>query len=826
MDEALGTSTVKAGSTTASAASGVSRRSFLKWSAVAGGGVALASGSGPLGLVPQITGSASAEQSPATIETIWSSCNVNCGSRCPLRMEVLDGQVIRVLPDDTGDDALGSQQVRACVRGLSYRQRLYSPDRVKTPMRRVGERGSGEWEEISWEEAYDEIAAEIERIIAAYGNEALYLQYGTGTLGGTITSSWPPISTPFSRLFSLVGGYLNHYADYSTAQIQGAVEYHYGGWIGSNSLDDAKNANLVVMFGNNPFETRMSGGGELYVTQQTREQAGVRTIIIDPRYSDTAMGIGDEWVALRPGTDAALVAGMAHVMITEDLVDRDFLDRCCQGFDDAHLPEGVPAGSSYEAYILGDGPDGQAKTPQWAASITGVPAGTITRLAREIAQTKPVLINQGWGPQRHVNGENQARAIFTLSAITGNVGVSGGGTGEREGSYGLPLANPFVIDNPVAASIPVFAWSDAVERGPEMTAVNAGVRGVDALDVPIKFILNYASNALVNQHGDINRTIELLKDDRKCEFIVNVENRMTVSARYADIILPDVMNAEQLDLVSQGSAGNMGYAILASQVIEPLYDCKTVYEMCSELARRLGVEQEFTEGRTQEEWVRHILDASRENIPDLPSFEDFLEMGMWRDPNPPEVGYVPLQDFHEDPEAHPLPTPSGKIEIFSTRLQEMAETWELPEGQRITPLPEHLSMQESAEVARDDDTHPLQCIAHHVKQRTHSTYGHIPWLEEAHPHVAWIHPRDAKARGISNDGDMFVFNDRGRIRVTARVTNRIAPGVLSVPHGAWYEPDADGVDVGGSPNTLTSWLQSPIHKGNAQHTMLVQAERA
>ncbi len=805
---------------------GISRRSFLKWSAVAGGGVALVSGTRQLGLLPGAGLSASAQEEASGVETIWSSCNVNCGSRCPLRMQVADGRVVRVLPDNTGDDALGSQQVRACVRGLSYRQRLYSPDRIKTPMRRVGERGSGDWEEISWEEAYDEIADSMKRIIEEYGNEALYLNYGTGTLGGTITSSWPPISTPFSRLFSLAGGYLNHYADYSTAQIQGAVQYHYGGWIGSNSLDDAKNANLVVMFGNNPFETRMSGGGEIYVSQQTREQAKVKTIIIDPRYSDTAMGLGDEWVALRPGTDSALVAGMAHVMITEDLVDQEFLDRCCQGYDDEHLPDGVPAGSSYKAYILGDGPDGEAKTPEWAAPITGVPAGTITRLAREIATTKPVLINQGWGPQRHVNGENQARAIFTLCALTGNVGIPGGGTGEREGSYGLPLANPFVIDNPVEASIPVFAWTDAVEKGPEMTATNAGVRGVDRLEVPIKFILNYASNALVNQHGDINRTIELLKDDSKCEMIVNVENRMTVSARYADIVLPDTTNAEQMDLASQGSAGNMGYAILASQVIEPLYDCRTVYEMCTELAKRLDIEEEFTEGRTQEEWIRHILDASREDIPDLPSFEDFKEMGIWREPNPPEVGYVPLQDFREDPEEHPLPTPSGRIEIFSSELWEMAETWELPEGQRITALPEHLSMQESAEVARSDDTYPLQCIAHHVKQRTHSTYGHIPWLEEAHPHVAWIHPWDAEERGIANDEKMYVFNDRGRIRVSARVTNRIAPGTVSVPHGAWYDPDEQGVDVGGSPNTLTSWLQSPIHKGNAQHTMLVQVERA
>ena len=805
---------------------GISRRSFLKWSAVAGGGVALASGTRQLGLLPGAGLSASAAEDGGELETLWSACVVNCGSCCPLRMQVADGRVVRVLPDDTGDDELGSQQIRACVRGLNYRQRMYTPDRLKTPMKRVGKRGGGEWEEISWEQAYDEIAEAVQRIIDEYGNEAIYLNYGTGTIRGTVAKSWPPAITPIARLMNTVGGYLNHYADYSTAQIQGAVAYHYGGWIGANSLDDAKSAKLQVMFGNNPLETRMSGGGELWVSQRTREQSKVRTIVIDPRYSETALGVADEWVPLRPGTDAALVAGMAHVMVSEGLHDQEFLDSHCQGFDEDHMPEDIPAGNSYVAYLMGEGPDGVEKTPQWAASVTGVPADTIVRLAREIATTKPTYINQGWGPQRHANGENQARAIFTLVAMTGNIGIRGGSTGEREGSYGLPMANPYASENPVETSIPVFAWTDAVEKGPEMTATNAGIQGAEKLEVPIKMIWNYAGNALTNQHGDINRTIELLEDDSKCEMIVVIDTRMTVSARYADILLPDAMNAEQLDLVAQGSAGNMGYAILGNQVVEPPFDCKTVYEMCSEIAKRLGTEEAFTEGRTQEEWVRHILDASRENIPDLPSFEELKEMGVWRDPNPPEVGYVPLQDFREDPEEHPLPTPSGKIEIFSTQLWEMAETWELPEGDRITALPEHLDTWEGAAEARGHDDYPLQCIGHHYKQRTHSTYGNLPWLEEAHPQIVWMNPVDAEERGVANDDTVDVFNERGRIRLPARVTVRIAPGVVSVPQGAWFTPNEQGVDVGGSVNTLTSWRQSPIHKGNAQHTTLVQITRA
>ena len=806
--------------------SGVSRRSVLKWSAAVGGGAAFVGAGAYASTLPGVGSENAVGLTPADEDKIvWSSCNVNCGSRCPLRMVVKDGQIARVLADDTGDDAIGTQQIRACVRGRAIRHRIYNPDRLKTPMRRRPgtKRGAGQWDEITWEEAFDEIAETLTRLIRDHGNESIYLNYGTGTLGGTITRSWPPIDTPVARLMNCIGGYLNHYGDYSSAQIAGAADYHYGGWIGSNSFDDAKNSQLQVMFGNNPLETRMSGGGETFVTQQTKKLFNVRTIVIDPRYSETALGIGDQWVAPRPGTDAALVAAIAHVMISEDLQDQAFLDTYCQGFDEDHMPEGVPAGSSYRSYIMGLGPDGIEKTPEWAASITGVPASTLVQLGRDIGTARPVHITQGWGPQRHANGENQARAIFTLAAMTGSVGVPGGGTGEREGKFGLKMVNPFRSENPVETAISVFGWTDAIERGEEMTALRDGVRGKDKLDTGIKMVWQYAGNALTNQHGDINRTIALLEDDSLCEMIVVIDNQMTVSARYADILLPDVSNAEQLDVIQQGSAGNMGYSIVADKVIEPLYGCKTIYEMMTEIARRLGVEDEFTEGKTQEDWVRQVVDESRVKIPDLPSFEDLRAMGVWKVAG---ESYVGLKDFRADPVANPLETESGKIEIFSKPLWEMAQTWELPEGDRITALPEHLSTWEGAEAARTNDDFPLQVIGHHFKQRTHSTYGNVDWMKEAHPQVVWINPMDAEARGVANDDLVEVFNDRGRISLPARVTARIAPGVLSVPQGAWFTPDAEGVDRGGSVNTLTSWHPSPIAKGNAQHTTLAQLKKA
>ncbi|MFD1507406.1 dimethyl sulfoxide reductase subunit A [Georgenia yuyongxinii] len=806
--------------------SAVPRRRFLKWSAAAGGTTALVGAGAYFGVLPGI-GAANAATATSGLDvdkTVWSSCNVNCGSRCPLRMQVKDGQIVRVLPDNTGDDEIGTQQIRACVRGRSVRHRIYNPDRLKTPMRRKPgtKRGGGEWEEITWEEAFDTVAGELKRILDEYGNEAVYINYGTGTLGGTIACSWPPNQSPVARLMNCLGGYLNHYNTYSSAQITSATPYTYGTNASTNSNDDWANARLVVMFGYNPLEVRMSGGGETFVAQKVKKDSNVRMIVIDPRYTDTALDLADEWIPIRPGTDAALVAGIAHVMISEGLQDQAFLDSYCVGFDDEHLPEGIPAGSSYKSYIMGAGPDGVEKTPEWAATITGIPAQTIVRLAREIG-AGPVAINQGLGPQRHASGENTVRAAHVLACMTGSVGISGGGTGGHSGSYSLPMANPWVKQNPVETAISVFMWTDAIDHGPDMTATKDGIRGKDKLDVPLKFMWNYGGNALINQHSDHNRTAALLQDESKCELIVVIDNVMTSSARFADILLPDVTSAEQLDIIKQGQSGTLGYTIVADQVIDPLYDCKTTFEMMSEIAERLGVLDAFTEGRTQEGWVRHVVDESRKEIPELPSFDELRESGIWKTTGTTKIA---LKDFREDPETNPLETPSGKIEIFSEKLWDLANEWELTDGDKITAVPEYVPTWEGAEEAKTNRKYPLQMIGHHYKQRTHSSYGNVDWMLEAHPQVVWVNPIDAGDRGIGNDDLVEVFNDRGRVRIPARVTPRIAPGVISIPQGSWYTPDKDGVDTGGSVNTLTTWRPSALAKGNPQHTNLVNVEKA
>jgi anaerobic dimethyl sulfoxide reductase subunit A len=245
--------------------------------------------------------------------------------------------------------------------------------------------------------------------------------------------------------------------------------------------------------------------------------------------------------------------------------------------------------------------------------------------------------------------------------------------------------------------------------------------------------------------------------------------------------------------------------------------------MCTEIARRLGVEREFTEGRTQDEWLRYVVDATRKALPVFPDHDAFRAMGIYKMTNP--AGHVVAhKGFREDPAANKLGTPSGKIEIFSERLYQLGRTWELPKGDVITGLPEYVPTWEGVSDGLRG-TYPLQMISHHYKQRTHSTYGNVEWLKAAHPQALWINPVDARARRIAQGDRVRVYNDRGRVELPAKVTARIMPGVVSLPQGAWYAPDSRGVDQGGCANTLTAYHPSPLAKGNPQHTNLVQVER-
>lgn len=801
----------------------LTRRGFIKSTSVAAGLAATASA---IALPFKSSNVQANDTIPADEKVVWSACTVNCGSRCPLRMHVSDGEIKWVDTDNTGTDNYANKdvQIRACLRGRSMRRRVYNPDRLKYPMKRVGKRGEGKFKRISWDEALGEIATSLTDIRKEYGGEAIYLNYGTGTLGGTVTRSWPPGKTLIARLMNLTGGYLNQYGDYSTAQIAKGLSYTYGGWANGNSFSDVENSKLIVQFGNNPAETRMSGGGLIHHLIESKEKSNAKMIVIDPRYTDTAAGREDQWIPIKPGTDAAFVSAMAYVMITENLVDQPFLDTYCVGYDEKTLPASAPENSDYKSHILGKSEDKTPKTPAWASTITGIPADIIVKTAREIGLTKPCAIYQGWGLQRSANGELACRAIAMLSLLTGNLGIHGGGSGARESDYNIPFVRFPTLENPIKTAISMFLWTDAIVRGPEMTALRDGVRGKDKLDVPIKFIWNYAGNCLVNQHSDINRTHDILQDDKACEMIVVIDNHMTSSAKYADIILPDLTTSEQADFCMDGKAANMPYFIFADKAIEPQFESRSIYDICSGLAKRLNVEEAFTEGRDQDGWLRHLYAQTCELDPTLPDFETVRQQGLVKrtDPN---GHYVAYQAFRKDPVNNPLSTPSGKVEIYSEALATIAAEWELPEGDVIHPLPIYASTREGWDSplrARFS----LQLTGFHHKARCHSTYGNVDVLKQAAQHEMWINPIDAAQRNINNGDRIRIFNDRGEVRVNAKVTPRMMPGVVAMGEGAWYAPDGNKVDHNGSINVLTSQTPSPLAKGNPQHTNLVEVQLA
>lgn len=780
----------------------LTRRSFLKWSAAVGGTIAVAGGAGFAfsGLSTEVAGSADNQ-----VQVIPGAGTNNCGGRCLLKLHVKDNVIVRVSTDDEPDDP-NAPQVRACVRGRSYRKTFLHPDRLKYPMKRVGKRGEGKFERITWDEATTIIANELKRVRETYGPSSRYPIYAYGYNAAIQGMNLG------KRLLALDGGYLEFRNDYSMACMEVATPYTFGTMMSGNSADDWQNSKLIILWGFNSAEN-IYGSLSNYYLRKAKE-AGAKIIVVDPRYTDTAVALADQWIPLRPTSDAALMSAMAYVIITENLHDQAFLDKYCLGFDEAHMPEGVPAGQSYQSYLLGTN-DGTPKTPEWAEQISGVPADTIRQLAREYALVKPAALVQGAGPQRHANGEQIVRGGTVLAALTGNIGIKGGFASGAAffGRQNIPAVP--IPENPFKGSIPVFMWTDAIVRGTEMGAKD-GVEGVEKLPSDIKLIMNLAGNALINQHGDINKTIEILSDESKVEFIVVSDIFMTPSAKFADILLPGD-TAWERDNIAPPWGGFGDYVIYANKIIEPPFECRSEYDWLADVAEKMGLKDQFTEGKEDmTAWCRWLVAGIQKNHPEFPAYEEFKQRGIYKWTYP-ESG-VAFEEQIKDPEHNPFPTPSGKIEIFSKTLYDMNDpeipavpqylkAWEGP----LDPLKEH---------------YPLQLIGWHYKRRCHSIHDNNPWLEEVGSQEMWMNAADAAARNIRDGETVKVFNDRGTVMIPVKVTPRVMPGVVAIPQGAWYTPDSKGIDQRGSINVLTSHRPTPLAKGPALHTSLVEVSKA
>lgn len=586
-------------------------------------------------------------------------------------------------------------------------------------------------------------------------------------------------------------------------------------------------SDLVVLFGLNLSETRMSGGGQVEELRRALEISKARVVIIDPRYTDSVITEHAEWLPIRPTTDAALVAGIAHTLISENLINEAEVNKYCVGYDSTTLPTNAAPNASYKDYVLGTGADGIAKTPEWAADITGIPATRIKQLAREIASARACYICQGWGPQRHANGEQTVRAIQTLPAITGHFGRQG--TNNGNWPYGTPYGVPSLPfgTNPITTSIPCYLWTDAILNPEKMTSITMGVKGAEKLKTGIKLFFNQAGNTLLNQHGDTNRTRKILADDSLCETIVVIENHMTPSAKYADILLPETSYLEAEDLVDSSYAeGSHNFMIAIQKTITPMWEVRSTYDICADIAGHLGLREKYTEGRTQAQWAEMHYQQVRAKRTYLPEWSVAKEKGVIDQRVATEKESIAFWEFREDAAANPLATPSGKIEIYSQALADLAQKWILPEGDRIPAVPEFCVVKESHLNKELTAKYPLQLSGFHTKGHTHSTYTNILALHEAVPDEVWINPLDAQARQLTSGDIVRVFNDRGVVEIPCKVTQRILPGVAAMPQGAWTRLDSNGVDVGGCINTLTSHLPSPLAKGNPQHTNLVEITRA
>jgi len=714
-------------------------------------------------------------------------CASHCGGACLLKAHVKDGVITRIETDD-GEEP----QLRGCLRGRAYRQRVYAPDRLLYPLRRIGSRGEGQFERVSWDEALDTTAGQLTRVRDTYGPASIILAQMTGDVCSLNNFGC------LDRLLCLAGGYTSPWGVTSFHAGVYASLVSYGTWHASNTRDDLLNSKLIIMWGWDPVSA-ITGPNTCWFLARARE-AGTEIVCVDPRHTDSAATFARQWIPIRPGTDTAMLIAMAHVMIAEDLYDHRFVETYTTGFD------------RYLRYVLGS-EDGVPKTPSWAEAITGVPAGVIAALARRYAATRPAALMTGIAPGRTAYGEQFHRAAIALAAMTGNVGIHGGDAGARAwesvmGGYPYPVssmtsaipraANPVEQGYPRKKG-PLFSREPRVHFSRLADAIIQGRAGGYPYDY--KALVVAQCNYLV-QFPHTNKIAEAL---RRLDFMVVEEQFMTPTARFADIVLPVATYMERDDITPGVGTAYVG---AVNQVIRPRGESRPPWRIAADLADRMGIDGYLERGEQE-------LLAERAALNGVPDYEQFRQTGVYRIPL--SGPYVAFKDQIDDPENHPFATPSGKIEIYS-------QQWADLNIAGLSAVPSYL---EPWEGPGDPlaAKYPLQLITTHFKRRALSQFDNVPWLCELQEQAVVINARDAADRGIRDGDKVRVFNDRGEILIAARVTERIMPGVVDVPHGAWYQPDHRGVDRGGCANVLTADSYSP-GGSFTYNTALVEVQRA
>jgi len=702
----------------------------------------------------------------STEEVVLTSCSYDCGARCILKVRIKEGRIVNIGTDDRPMPSL-----KACVRGLAQKDVVYAPDRLTTPLKRVGQRGEGKFKPISWDEALETVSMELQRVKKAYGNSAIFLMDYSGS-----TSPLQGMGKAGRRFFSFFGGCATWWGitSYEAALFSSLVTF--GTAFTGTTRDNFIHSKLVILWGFDPVVTRF-GPDTVYYLGQARK-AGARIICVDPRLNETGKTLGHQWIAIRPGTDTAMMIAMAHVMITENLYDKTFIKTHTNGFE------------KFADYVLGR-EDGVAKTPEWAEKITGVRAEVIEALARDYATVKPAALLAGWAPGRSAYGEQYQRAASVLSAMSGNIGITGGYAAGGVGRVPMGFLKEVL---PVPGDLsPKIHVSDIYK------ALIQGKSGGYPCDIKLLYIVGCN---LLNQFLNVNKGIEALK---RPEFIVIHERFMTPTARFADLVLPVTTSMEGED-IGQPWSGSPYFTFL-NKAIDPLPETKSDLKIFSELAKRLGIKG--YNDKSDEEWLRSFVNATT----DLPDYETFKKKGFHQiEMKEPWVAFRAQLDNQR-----PFPTPSGKIEIYSEKIAEM-------NNPLLPPIPKYI---ESWEGPNDPlrAQCPIQLVSPHARTRVNSQLDNIPSLKALADDRAWLSREDAQARGIVDGETVRIYNDRGSMMATAKVTERMMPGVVSFDAGAWYRPDERGIDRGGCVNVLTRDEKSPAGAFPC-NTCLVQVEKA
>lgn len=674
-------------------------------------------------------------------------------------------------------------------------------------------RGVEPFVEVSWDTALDLVAAELERVRRDHGNEAIF----GGSYGWSSAGRFHHAQSQLHRFLTMIGGYTSSRDTYSHAAGQVIVPHVLGHSFATIQNQHtslpliAEHTDLWVSFGGIPMKNAQvqNGGMGRHTLRGWLTQAhdrGTRFVNISPIRDDVMDELDAEWLAPRPGTDVAIMMALMHTMVVEDLADLDFLDRYCTGWP------------QLRAHLMGE-TDGIAKSAEWAASVSGLASDDIADLARRLTAGRS-MVNVAWGLQRADHGEQTWWALIALACVVGQVGLPGGGFGLGYGAVASvgngvtrrPFPSLKRPQNPVTEFIPVARIADLLLKPGQPYTYD----GRDRVYPHIETVY-WAGGNPFHHHQDLSRLAAAWAEP--ATVIVN-EPFWTATAKRADVVLPSTTPLERRDI---GGSPREDFLFLMDQVIEPVGEARDDYDIFRGLAARLGAEHEFTEGRNAEQWLEHFYRSFNEQFPRYPPFEEFADAGFVQHPESPDALLVLLDSFRADPVATPLPTPSGRIELFSSTIESFGYA-------DCPPHPTFIESKEWLGIAAPDQLH---LISNQPVGRLHSQLDHGDASVDRKidgREALRMHPDDAAARGCADGDTVRVHNDRGACFAGLRITDGIRPGVVELPTGAWFDP-VDPADPTtcrhGNPNVLTrDEGTSSLAQGPVAQSCLVRVEKA